>query len=61
MKSRQISSMTTSVKHEPQLSDPKRLLLELALQQSVASMLELIVSRLSENNRVALVRIWLAQ
>jgi hypothetical protein len=61
MKSRQISSMTTSVKHEPLLSDPKRLLLELALQQSVASLLELIVIRLSENNRVALVRIWLAQ
>lgn len=46
---------------EPLLSDPKRLLLDLALQQSVTSLLELIVARLSENDRVALVRIWLAQ
>jgi transcriptional regulator with GAF, ATPase, and Fis domain len=53
--------MTTSVKREPLLSDPKRLLLDLALQQSVTSLLELIVTRLSENNRVALARIWLAQ
>jgi transcriptional regulator with GAF, ATPase, and Fis domain len=61
MKSRKITSMTTSVKREPLLSDPKRLLLDLALQQSVPSLLDLIVTRLSENNRVALVRIWLAQ
>jgi len=61
MKSRKITSMTTSVKREPLLSDPKRLLLDLALQQSVTSLLELIVTRLGKNNRVALVRIWLAQ
>src|SRR5690242_6886627 len=60
MKSRKIDSMTPSVKREPLLSDPKRLLLDLSLQQSVTSLLELIVTRLSENNRVALVRIWLA-
>jgi transcriptional regulator with GAF, ATPase, and Fis domain len=53
--------MTTSVKREPLFSDPKRLLLDLALQQSVTSLLELIVTRLSENNRIALVRIWLSQ
>ena len=53
--------MRTSVKREPLLSDPKRLLLDLALQQSVTSLLELIVTRLTENSRVALVRIWLAQ
>jgi hypothetical protein len=53
--------MTTSVKREPLLSDPKRLLLDLALKQTVTSLLELIVTRFSENNRVALVRIWLAQ
>jgi transcriptional regulator with GAF, ATPase, and Fis domain len=53
--------MTTSAKREPLLSDPKRLLLELAGQQSVSALLHLIVTRLSETGRVALVRIWLAQ
>jgi transcriptional regulator with GAF, ATPase, and Fis domain len=53
--------MTRSVKPEPLLSHPERLLLDLALQQSVTSLLELIVTRLSENHRVALVRIWLAR
>lgn len=43
------------------LADPKRLLLDLAQQQSVPAVLHLIVTRLSENGRVALVRIWLAQ
>ena len=46
---------------EPLLIDPKRLLLDLAQQRSVPSLLELIVSRLSETRRIALVRIWLAQ
>ena len=45
MKSRKIDSMTPSVKREPLLSDPKRLLLDLALQQSVTVLLELIVTR----------------
>ena len=46
---------------EPLLSDPKRLLLDLALQRSVPALLELITSRLSETGRIALVRIWLVQ
>ena len=46
---------------EPLLSDPKRLLLDLAQQQSVPDLLQLIVTRLSETDRIALVRIWLAQ
>lgn len=52
--------MTTAFP-EPLLSDPKRLLLDLSQQQSVPALLQLIVSRLSETSRVALVRIWLAQ
>lgn len=43
------------------LIEPKRLLLDLALQRSVHDLLGLIVSRLSETGRVALVRIWLVQ
>jgi transcriptional regulator with GAF, ATPase, and Fis domain len=46
---------------DPLLSDPKRLLLDLALERSVPALLELIVSRLSQTERIALVRIWLAQ
>src|SRR4051812_14208832 len=46
---------------EPLLSNPKGLLLNLAQQQSVSSLLDLIVSRLSESGRIALVRIWLTQ
>ncbi|MGL6094384.1 MAG: sigma 54-interacting transcriptional regulator [Fimbriiglobus sp.] len=46
---------------DPLLADPKRLLLDLAQQHSVPAVLQLIVTRLSETDRVALVRIWLAQ
>ncbi len=46
---------------EPLLTDPKRLLLDLALERSVPGLLDLIVTRLSQTERVALVRIWLAQ
>ena len=45
----------------PLLSDPKKLLLDLAQQRSVPALLELIASRLSETGRIALVRIWLSQ
>lgn len=45
----------------PLLNDPKRLLLDLAQQRLVPDLLELIVSRLSGDSRVALVRIWLTQ
>lgn len=57
-KFRKIASMTTA---QPLLIDPKRLLLDLALERSVPALLELIVSRLSQNERIALIRIWLAQ
>lgn len=43
------------------LTDPKGLLLDLARQQSVSDLLQLIVTRLSETTQVALVRIWLAE
>jgi transcriptional regulator with GAF, ATPase, and Fis domain len=46
---------------EPLLLDPKRLLLDLALQRSIPELLKLIVSRIGETRRVALVRIWLTQ
>lgn len=46
---------------EPLLADPKRLLLDLAQEHSVADLLQLIVSRLSDSSRVALARVWLAQ
>jgi transcriptional regulator with GAF, ATPase, and Fis domain len=45
----------------PLLSDPKRLLLDMAHQHSVAELLRMIVARLSDSSRVALARIWLAQ
>jgi hypothetical protein len=45
----------------PLLSDPKRLLLDMAQQHSVAELLHLIVARFSDSSRVALARIWLAQ
>jgi formate hydrogenlyase transcriptional activator len=41
-------------------SDPKRLLLDMAQEQSLPDLLRLIVTRISESNRVGLVRIWLA-
>lgn len=45
----------------PLMDDPKRLLLDLAREHAVESLLHLIVSRLTEQGRVALARIWLAQ
>src|SRR5512134_1537811 len=53
--------MTSSAFTEPLLTDPKRLLLDLAQQQSATALLQLIVTRLSETGQIALVRIWLAQ
>lgn len=46
---------------EALLVDPKGLLLEMAQQYSVAELLKLIVTRLTESQRGALARIWLAQ
>lgn len=50
-----------SERFDPLVPEPKRLLLELAQQRSVPALLNLIVSRLSETDRVALARIWLTQ
>lgn len=46
---------------EPLLSDPKRLLLDLAQTHSISELLRLIVTRLSDSRHIALARIWLAQ
>jgi transcriptional regulator with GAF, ATPase, and Fis domain len=53
--------MTGDFSHEPLFPNPKRLLLDMAQEQSLAALLQLIVARLSDSPRVALVRIWLAQ
>lgn len=53
--------MKTSDAHLPLLTNPKRLLLDLAQEHSVPRLLQLIVNRLSEEGRVALARIWLAE
>lgn len=53
--------MNTNPVGEALLVDPKGLLLEMAQQQSVAELLKLIVTRLTESQRGALARIWLAQ
>ncbi|PQO46869.1 sigma 54-interacting transcriptional regulator [Blastopirellula marina] len=45
----------------PLMDDPKRLLLDLAVQHSVEKVLRLIVERLSESEPVALARIWLVE
>src|SRR6478609_5416382 len=43
------------------LSDPKRLLLDMAQEHAVPELLRLIVTRLSGSPRVALARIWLTR
>jgi len=45
----------------PLFTDPKRLLLDMAQEQSLPELLRLIASRVGDSPRVALVRIWLAQ
>src|SRR5687767_9282918 len=44
---------------EPLIADPRQLLLDMAGQQSVAALLDLVVRRLAESPRVALARVWL--
>ncbi len=50
-----------SAEMEPLLADPKRLLLDLARERSLPKLLDLVVTRLGESPRVALVRVWLIQ
>ena len=47
--------------HTPLFSDPKRLLLDLAQQRELASLLNLLVSRIGSTEAVALVRLWLVR
>src|SRR5207249_4498886 len=56
-----LSGMSDGLSHERLCSDPKRLLLDMAQEQSLAELLKMIVTRLGDAPRVALVRIWLAQ
>ena len=53
--------MNNDTAEEPLFPDPKALLLEMAHQQSVSELLRLIVARIGNSERVALVRIWLVQ
>lgn len=53
--------MANELGDEPLIADPKRLLLDMAQEQSLPSLLTLIVARASNSPRVALARIWLAQ
>src|SRR5215470_3210791 len=45
----------------PLFVDPKRLLLDMAREHALPSLLRLVVDRLAESPRVALARIWLVQ
>src|SRR5262245_61830096 len=45
----------------PLFVDPKRLLLDMAREHALPRLLRLVVDRLAESPRVALVRIWLVQ
>lgn len=53
--------MSDQFEGQPLFADPKRLLLDMAQQHSVPELLRLVVSRVGDSPRVALVRIWLAQ
>ena len=58
---RRIVGMTELPNSDPLFPDPKRLLLDMAQEQSLPELLRLIVAGLGDSPRVALVRIWLAQ
>ncbi|WP_146565554.1 sigma-54-dependent Fis family transcriptional regulator [Posidoniimonas corsicana] len=45
--------------HTPVFEDPKRLLLDLAQQRDLPSLLDLLVTRIGDSDTVALVRVWL--
>jgi len=46
---------------DPLFLDPKRLLLDMAREHALASLLRLVVGRLAESPRVALARVWLVR
>ena len=56
-----MARMSHNPGEEPLLSDPKRLLLDMAQEHALPELLRLIVARLSDSPRVALARIWLAR
>ena len=56
-----MARMSHNPGEEPLLSDPKRLLLDMAQEHAVPELLRLIVTRLSGSPRVALARIWLTR
>src|SRR5262249_31995985 len=60
-KTRRTEGMVDAPRSQPLFSDPKRLLLDMAQEQSLPDLLRLIAGRLGASHRVALVRIWLAQ
>src|SRR5262245_30641382 len=60
-KLRRIVGMADHRDSQPLFDDPKRLLLDMAQEQSLPELLHLIASRLGDSPRIALVRIWLAQ
>ena len=49
----------TSIPTLPLIADPKRLILDMALERRLDGLLDLIVRRLTESSAVALARIWL--
>ena len=56
-----MARMSHNPGEDPLLSDPKRLLLDMAQEHAVPELLRLIVTRLSGSPRVALARIWLTR
>lgn len=53
--------MTEATPHVPLIADPKRLLLDLAKQRNLTTLLELLVERIAISQAVALARLWLVR
>src|SRR5262249_3788344 len=51
----------SSAPSTPLFADPRRLLLDMAREHALPDLLRLVVDRLADSPRVALVRIWLVQ
>src|SRR5438105_4834371 len=58
-KTRKLVGMAEPRDPDPLFANPKRLLLDMAQEQSLTELLRLIASRLGESARIALIRIWL--
>src|SRR5262249_42016153 len=57
-KTRKTMTMSDDRGSHPLFADPKRLLLDMAQEQSLPELLRLIASRVGDSPRIALVRIW---